>query len=133
MYVPVEIAALLVCLSGCADVKVSRSYHLGALATAAPMATEIGQKVLAQGGNAFDAAVAVGFTLAVVYPEAGNIGGGGFAVVRDGRTGEVMALDFREAAPGRASETMYLDSRGNAVPGRSRYGSSAFRVPGNVA
>ncbi len=117
----------------CSNVEVSRCYRSGALATAAPLATAVGQTVLKQGGNAFDAAVAVGFTLAVVHPQAGNIGGGGFALVRVGETGAVRALDFRETAPEQAFETMYLDESGAVVPGLSTRGALACGVPGTVA
>jgi gamma-glutamyltranspeptidase/glutathione hydrolase len=108
-------------------------YERGALATAAPIATTVGKEVFKQGGNAFDVAVAVGFTLAVVHPQAGNVGGGGFAVVRDGVTGEVLALDFRETAPALASHDMYLDENQEPVAGPSTYGAKAAGVPGTVA
>jgi gamma-glutamyltranspeptidase / glutathione hydrolase len=100
------------------------------VATDAPLATEVGVHVLRGGGNAIDAAVATAFALAVVYPEAGNIGGGGFMVVRlaDGRT---AALDFREQAPLAATRDMYLDSAGN-VTARSLIGHHAAGVPGSV-
>jgi gamma-glutamyltranspeptidase/glutathione hydrolase len=95
------------------------------------IASEVGAEVLRRGGNAIDAAVAVHFALAVVNPEAGNIGGGGFLVARmaDGTT---AALDFRETAPGRASRDMYLDSAGN-LSERSLVGHLASGVPGSVA
>ncbi len=75
-----------------------------------PLASEVGRDILRRGGNAVDAAVAVGFALAVVHPEAGNIGGGGFMVIRT-NDGHVRALDYRETARGRASRDMYLDRR----------------------
>src|SRR6266536_3385927 len=77
--------------------------------SAHPLASEAGVAILKQGGNAIDAAVAVGFALAVVLPDAGNIGGGGFIVFR-GAGGDVRAIDYRETAPGRASRDMYVDS-----------------------
>ena len=86
-----------------------------------------------EGGNAFDAAVAVQFALAVVYPQAGNIAGGGFLVYCDGKTGEVGALDFREKAPFHAHRDMYLNDLGQVVPGLSRDGALAVGVPGSVA
>jgi gamma-glutamyltranspeptidase/glutathione hydrolase len=86
-----------------------------------------------RGGNAFDVAVATGFVLAVVHPQAGNIGGGGFAVVRDGVSGQVRALDFRETAPGAASETMFQDEAGRVIEGMSRRGTLAAGVPGTPA
>ncbi len=99
--------------------------------TAHPLASQVGGDVLKQGGNAIDAAVAVGFALAVVLPDAGNIGGGGFIVYREA-TGRVRALDYREAAPAGATRDMYLDSLGN-VTDQSVTGHLAVGVPGSVA
>ena len=99
--------------------------------TAQPLATQAGLEILQQGGNAIDAAVAVGFALEVVLPDAGNIGGGGFIVHRTA-AGEVHALDYREMAPSGASRTMYVDSAGN-VTDKSLYGHLAAGVPGAVA
>jgi len=96
-----------------------------------PLASEVGIEIIKQGGNAVDAAVAVGFALAVVLPEAGNIGGGGFIVYRD-TTGRVRALDYREMAPGRATPDMYVDSTGNPTD-QSLTGHLASGVPGSVA
>jgi gamma-glutamyltranspeptidase / glutathione hydrolase len=95
------------------------------------LASDAGLAVLRDGGNAVDAAVAVGYALAVVDPCCGNIGGGGFMLVRmhDGRE---RFIDFREKAPLRATRTMYLDSHGNVVPERSRKGWLAIGVPGTV-
>ncbi len=120
-------------LCGCAGVGVTRYYDHAVVVSAAPVATDIGVEVLRSGGNAFDAAVAVGFALAVVYPEAGNIGGGGFAVIRDGQSGVVRALDFRETAPAAAFETMYLDDSSEVIEGASTVGALAAGVPGTVA
>jgi gamma-glutamyltranspeptidase/glutathione hydrolase len=100
--------------------------------TAHPEATRIGLEVLRKGGNAYDAAVAVQFALAVCFPVAGNIGGGGFVVYR-GADGNVGALDFRETAPAAASRDMYLDKAGNVVPDLSTRGHLAVGVPGTVA
>ena len=98
------------------------------------LAAEVGRDVLAAGGTAADAAVATAFALAVVLPRAGNLGGGGFAVVREpGRSGAVRALDFRETAPGAATQTMFVDSSGAVVPMRSRLGALASGVPGSVS
>lgn len=104
----------------------------GMVVTAQRLATEVGVNVLRSGGNAVDAAVAVGYTLAVTYPAAGNIGGGGFMTVRlaDGRT---TFLDFREKAPHAATPTMFLDAQGNVVPDRSINTWLAVGVPGTVA
>ncbi|MGE0550862.1 MAG: gamma-glutamyltransferase [Kofleriaceae bacterium] len=97
----------------------------------AGLATEVGRKVLADGGNAVDAAVATAFALAVVHPTAGNLGGGGFAVVRLG-PGKATALDFREVAPAAATRDMYLDASG-APTTDSLVGYRASGVPGSVA
>lgn len=99
--------------------------------TAQPLATQVGLEILQQGGNAIDAAVAVGFALEVVLPDAGNIGGGGFIVHRNA-AGEVHALDYREMAPGGASRDMYVDSAGD-VTDKSLIGHLAAGVPGSVA
>ncbi len=101
----------------------------GAVASAAPGATAAGLEVLRAGGNAADAAVAVALALAVVHPSAGNLGGGGFAVLRRGD--EVAALDFRETAPAAASERMYLDATGEPIPDASLVGPLAAGVPGS--
>jgi gamma-glutamyltranspeptidase / glutathione hydrolase len=102
------------------------------VATVHPAASKVGVAIMRQGGNAVDAAVAIGFALAVVYPEAGNIGGGGFMLFRQ-HDGEVHFLDFREKAPAKASANMYLDSKGNVVPELSLTGYKAMGVPGSVA
>jgi gamma-glutamyltranspeptidase/glutathione hydrolase len=94
-------------------------------------ATNVGRQILAGGGNAVDAAVATAFALAVVHPTAGNIGGGGFAVVRVS-SGKALALDFRETAPAAATETMYLDEKGNPTKD-SLVGWRASGTPGSVA
>ncbi|MGB1108436.1 MAG: gamma-glutamyltransferase [Parvibaculales bacterium] len=96
------------------------------------LASEVGRDVLARGGNAFDAAVAVNFALAVVYQQAGNIGGGGFMVYRLAN-GDVGTLDFRERAPFAASRDMYLDEKGEVIKGLSLKGHLAVGVPGAVA
>jgi gamma-glutamyltranspeptidase / glutathione hydrolase len=95
-------------------------------------ATDAGVEILKQGGNAVDAAVAVGFALAVVYPFAGNIGGGGFMLIRD-KHGKTHFLDYREKAPAAASRDMYLDAQGNVIPDMSLVGYKASGVPGSVA
>ncbi len=99
--------------------------------TAHPLATKAGIEILKQGGNAIDAAIAVQFALTVVYPRAGNIGGGGFMIYRS-KDNEVNTLDFREKAPLSASKNMYLDSLGNVIEGLSRNGHLAVGVPGVV-
>jgi gamma-glutamyltranspeptidase/glutathione hydrolase len=104
----------------------------GMVASASALASEVGAEILRKGGNAVDAAVATGLALAVTYPRAGNLGGGGFLVLRlaDGRT---TAIDFREQAPAAATRDMYLDAEGNVVAGRSTIGHLASGVPGTVA
>lgn len=99
--------------------------------TAHPEATRIGLRVIKSGGNAIDAAVAVQFALAVCFPYAGNVGGGGFLLCRMA-DGEVMALDFRETAPARAHRDLYLDAAGEVVPGLSASGILSVGVPGSV-
>jgi len=96
-----------------------------------PLATEVGRDILAAGGNAVDAAVATAFALAVTHPSAGNLAGGGFAVVRTG-AGKAVAVDFREVAPAAATADMYLDKNGNPTDGSLR-GDRAVGVPGSVA
>jgi gamma-glutamyltranspeptidase/glutathione hydrolase len=95
-------------------------------------ATDAGVEILKQGGNAVDAAVAVGFALAVVHPAAGNIGGGGFMLIRD-KHGKTHFLDYREKAPAAATRDMYLDAQGNVIPDLSLVGYKASGVPGSVA
>lgn len=99
--------------------------------TAYPAASHVGSKILQEGGNAIDAAVAVQFALAVTYPRAGNLGGGGFAVVRM-NDGETRTLDFREKASRHAHRDMYLDHQKNVIPGLSLQGPLASGVPGTV-
>ncbi len=106
-------------------------YKNGLVVSAHPEASKVGLTILKKGGNAIDAAVAVQFALAVVYPNAGNIGGGGFMVYRSAK-GNTATLDFREKAPARASRNMYLDSMGNAIGDKSLYGHLAAGVPGSV-
>jgi gamma-glutamyltranspeptidase/glutathione hydrolase len=104
----------------------------GAIASAHPLASKVGIEIMKNGGNAFDAAIATQLALAVVYPNAGNIGGGGFMVARTS-TGETVALDYREMAPGLAHRDMYLDAGGNVIEGRSLNGHLSSGVPGTVA
>ena len=104
----------------------------GMVVSAHPEASMIGLNILKQGGNAVDAAVATGFALAVCYPNAGNIGGGGLMVIRNAN-GSTDALDYRERAPGAASRDMYLDENGNVIEGLSTSTHMASGVPGSVA
>jgi gamma-glutamyltranspeptidase/glutathione hydrolase len=96
-------------------------------------AARIGIEILDRGGNAVDAAVAVGFALAVTYPRAGNIGGGGFMLIHLANTGENIAIDYRETAPAAASASMFLDAQGNPDPAKSRDSALSIGVPGTVA
>jgi gamma-glutamyltranspeptidase / glutathione hydrolase len=105
----------------------------GMVATQEETATRIGLEVLQQGGNAVDAAVTVGFALAVTLPRAGNLGGGGFMLVHDAASGDTVAIDYREKAGGNAFRDMFLDEEGNADPEKSRYSGLAVGVPGTVA
>jgi len=109
-----------------------QSFQKAAVTSAHPLASMVGAAIMKDGGNAYDAAIAVQFTLAVVYPAAGNIGGGGFLLSRN-KEGVLMGIDFREAAPSKAHRDMYLDENGNPIDGMSRLGASASGIPGSVA
>src|SRR5450755_2065051 len=104
----------------------------GAVVSAHPLASQAGIAILKQGGNAIDAAIATQLALAVVYPGAGNIGGGGFMVARLA-TLQNIAIDFRERAPAGATRNMYLDAKENVIPGKSENGLLAAGVPGSIA
>ena len=107
-------------------------YNEYAIVSAKKEATLAGIKILEMGGNAFDAMIAVDLALAVVYPNAGNLGGGGFLVYRDNK-GNIGSLDYREKAPLRASEKMFLDNENNIIPNLSREGAFSVAVPGTPA
>ena len=107
--------------------------HNGMVVAQEQRSARIGIEILDRGGNAVDAAVAVGFALAVTYPRAGNIGGGGFMVIHLGKTGEDAAIDYRETAPAAATETMFLDANGEPDPKKSRDSGLSVGVPGTVA
>ena len=108
------------------------SFEHGAVTSAHPLASMVGAAIMQDGGNAFDAAIATQFCLAVVFPGAGNIGGGGFMLARKAN-GELIGIDYREAAPKSANRDMYLDDKGNPIPSKSRDGALASGVPGSVA
>ena len=110
--------------------RVAEGTH-GMVVSGSPLASEVGRKILEEGGNAIDAATAVGFALAVVHPEAGNIGGGGFSIIRTA-DGKVTALDYRETAPAAATRTMYQDLEGDPTE-LSITGILGVGVPGSVA
>ncbi len=110
----------------------SQSYRNGVVSSASKLASQTGIEILKRGGNAVDAAVGVGFVLAVVYPTAGNIGGGGFMVISfpDGKS---TTIDYREKAPYMSSRDMYLNEKGEVIEDLSSYGHLAAAVPGSVA
>ena len=117
------------------DFNITKEIHVknkGVVVSAHPLASEVGAKILREGGNAFDAAVATQLALAVVYPQAGNLGGGGFLVATK-NNGEKFTLDYREKAPGKAHKDLYLDKNGNANTDLSQEGRLAVGVPGSVA
>jgi len=131
---------ILIMFSSCRDNDITLPYSAeksiitdtAMVVSAHPLASEAGVEILKKGGNAIDAAIATQFALAVVCPRAGNIGGGGFMIVRM-ENGTTDALDYREKAPLTASRDMYLDSLGNAISELSREGHLAVGVPGTVA
>jgi gamma-glutamyltranspeptidase/glutathione hydrolase len=118
---------------GCKESKVKGLITDKAMVVSAKKeASKVGSDILQKGGNAYDAMIATHFALAVVYPVAGNIGGGGFMVYRD-KNGKKGALDFREKAPFTAYKDMYLDSLGNVIKNKSVLGAHAVGIPGSVA
>jgi len=127
------VVALALCAQALAG-SVMRPTHApkAMVATVQPDASDAGVEIMRAGGNAVDAAVAVGFALAVTHPEAGNIGGGGFMLFRR-PDGEVHFLDYREKAPAKATADMYLDKNGNVIADISTVGYKAMAVPGSVA
>src|SRR5690242_9809483 len=127
----VVVAAIVCSAANAASVAPVGGEH-GMVVTAHQLATKVGIDVLKRGGNAVDAAVAVGYAMAVVYPAAGNLGGGGFMTIQlaDGRK---TFIDFREKAPLAATANMYLDAQGNVIKGASTKGHLAVGVPGTVA
>jgi gamma-glutamyltranspeptidase / glutathione hydrolase len=132
-----NVLLLLLALAFCAQAFAGDVMHpthapKAMVATVHPEASKAGVAIMQQGGNAVDAAVAIGFALEVVYPEAGNIGGGGFMLFRR-PDGEVHFLDYREKAPAKATASMYLDSQGKVIPDLSTIGYKAVAVPGSVA
>jgi gamma-glutamyltranspeptidase/glutathione hydrolase len=114
------------------EVVKEKTFAHAAVTSAHPLASMAGAAMMKDGGNAFDAAIATQFALAVVFPGAGNIGGGGFMLARKAN-GELIGIDYREAAPKKATADMYLDEKGNAIPSKSRDGALASGIPGSVA
>ena len=133
-------ACLLYTLAAFAQKKVEAPYPItkqliadkAIVVSAHPLATAVGVSVLRQGGNAVDAAIATQFALAVVYPRAGNIGGGGFMLLRAAKS-KIEALDYRETAPKAAYKTMYLDGKQQVIANLSTTGGLASGTPGSVA
>jgi gamma-glutamyltranspeptidase/glutathione hydrolase len=105
----------------------------GMVVTGEEIATQVGVEVLKKGGNAIDAAVTVGFVKAVTYPQAGNIGGGGFMLIYSAKTKQVIAIDYREKAPAKATRNMFLDQKGKVNSNLSRFSHLSAGVPGTVA
>jgi len=110
----------------------SQSFSKASVSSAHPLASMVGAAIMQNGGNAFDAAIATQLALAVVYPNAGNIGGGGFLVART-NTGKNISIDYRETAPSKASRDMYLNEKGEAQTQLSQNGHLASGVPGTIA
>ena len=137
---------IVVALCAVARAQVAPLEHAPAIAPATPIlahngmvvaqeerAARIGVEILDRGGNAVDAAVAAGFALAVTYPRAGNLGGGGFMLIHLAKGNRDVAIDYRETAPAAATPTMFLDAQGNPDPAKSRDSGLAVGVPGTVA
>lgn len=123
--------ALLILASSCASPSAAPLLDRGIVVTAEPQASAIGAAVLREGGGAVDAAIAVQFALAVTFPNAGNLGGGGFMLVH-APSGDTV-IDYRETAPAAAHRDLFLDREGNVVPGQSLNTAKASGVPGSVA
>ncbi len=132
MKLKIRVLLLICMLVSCKEKKQGVIAKKAMVVSARKEASKIGTTILQQGGNAFDAMFATELALAVAYPYAGNIGGGGFMVYRL-NNGETGALDYREKAPKAASKTMYLDSLGNVIPNLSIRGAMAVGVPGTIA
>ncbi len=131
LLIVVALAALFTISAAAAPLRPTHAPH-AIVASVHELASRAGVEMMQAGGNAVDAAVATGFALAVVHPQAGNIGGGGFLLLRTA-TGETHFIDFREKAPAAATESMYLDAQGNVIPDMSVVGYKSVGVPGSVA
>ncbi len=132
-----KFSILLFCIAlaiaSCSSETANKSNHLGAVASAHPLATQAGIDILNQGGNAFDAAVATAAVLAVVEPYSAGMGGGGFWLLHDAKTNKNIFVDAREKAPLKAHRDMYLDEQGNIIPKLSINGPMAAGIPGQAA
>src|SRR6202050_763293 len=126
------VAAVAVCVPGASASNYPVHAQHAIVVSVHELASQAGVEIMQAGGNAVDAAVATGFALAVVHPAAGNLGGGGFMLVRmaDGKT---HFVDYREKAPAAATPEMYLDAQGNVIAGASEIGYKSIGVPGSVA
>src|SRR5258706_11840630 len=133
--IPCSLCTLLTSPLAAAPLRPTHAPH-AMVASVHELASRAGVEMLPSGGNAVDAAVATGFALAVVHPQAGNLGGGGFLLLRNA-SGETHFIDFREKAPAAATENMYLDAQGNVIPESSKessvVGYKSIGVPGSVA
>ncbi len=127
------LSLILSCIFIIPNIGVSKPVYAenGLVVSASELASKVGVEIMKNGGNAIDAAVATGFALAVTYPQAGNLGGGGFLVARL-ESGETFTLDFREVAPTTAHRDMYLDENKEVIRGMSLYSPLAVGVPGTV-
>lgn len=105
----------------------------GMVASQEALASEVGARILRRGGNAVDAAVATGFALAVTFPQAGNLGGGGFMLIHQADTGKTTAIDYREMAPRLANAKTFVDQQGNVLQQQLRFSGAATGIPGTVA
>ncbi|MGH9378589.1 MAG: gamma-glutamyltransferase [Terriglobia bacterium] len=132
MHIAFALTALLLLRIPVAAAYEPTAARRGMVVSSEPHASQAGVEILRKGGNAVDAAVAVGFVLAVTYPFAGNIGGGGFMLIRMAG-GRSVVVDYREEAPGAASRNMYLDSHGDIIPDASIVGARSTGTPGTVA
>ncbi len=126
-------ACILIFCGLCSINSLAQTPPQAAIATAHPLATQAGKKIMLQGGNAFDAAVAVTAALAVVEPYSSGLGGGGFWLLRDASHNKILMIDGRETAPAKADRDMYLDKNGHYITGSSVDGALAAGIPGSVA
>ena len=128
-----KIIWIIICVSfGLFISKINKPKKKAAIVTGHPQATKIGKYILDKGGNAIDASIATQLALAVCFPRAGNIGGGGFMVYRT-KDGEYFSLDFREKAPLKSSKNMYLDNKGKIIDSLSTFGNYSVGVPGTIS